>query len=86
MAEKEKSKKSGIKKHPKPPKPGEKAGKLLQHRHCQACAKAIPLSEEFCSEECENEFQDTVKKRRNWLYIYVAITIGVVILFILMGT
>ncbi len=83
MADKKKSEKSGLKKHPKPPKQGDKAGKLLQHRHCQSCAKAIPLSEEFCSEKCDTKFEGTVKKRRNWLYVYLAITIGIVMMFIL---
>jgi predicted nucleic acid-binding Zn ribbon protein len=76
--------KSGLKKHSKPPKHDVKAGKLLQHRHCQVCSKAIPLSEEVCSEECRAEFDALVKKRRNFLYIFYAM-IAVFIIFLLLG-
>ena len=67
--------KSGLKKHPKPPKDsgGGRGGKLLQHRHCQVCSKAIPISEEYCSEECKVEFEGIVKKRKNYLYIIYGI-------------
>jgi predicted nucleic acid-binding Zn ribbon protein len=61
--------KSGLKEHPRPPKDTGKAGKLLQHRHCQVCSKAIPMSEEFCSEGCKAEFEAMVKKRKNYIYI-----------------
>jgi predicted nucleic acid-binding Zn ribbon protein len=73
---------SGLKEHPKPPKggAGAKGTKLLQHRHCQVCSKAIPLSEEFCSEECNTEFDKMVKKRRNFLYLFY----GMVVLFIIL--
>ncbi len=71
--------KSNIKEHPKPPKQSVKGGKLLQHRHCQVCSKAIPLSEEFCSEECKIEFDKMVKKRKNFLYLFY----GMVVIFII---
>jgi len=75
--------KSGVKKHPKPPKEGGKGGKLLQHRHCQVCSKAIPISEEFCSEECETEFQGMIKKRKSYIYIIYATMIFIIaIMFI----
>ena len=75
--------KTGLKEHPKAPKHGGKAGKLLQHRHCQVCSKAIPISEEFCSEECKVEFGGMVKKRRNLLYVfYGLIIVFIVIMFL----
>ena len=72
---------SGIKDHPKPPKHGGKGAKLLQHRHCQVCYKAIPLNEEFCSEECKTEFDNMVKKRRNLVYlIYGTMIVMIIVL------
>ena len=79
--------KSGIKEHPKQlkggVKSGAKGGKLLQHRHCQVCSKAIPLSEEFCSEECNLEFDKMVKKRKNFLYLFYAMIVVFIIVMIL---
>ena len=76
--------KSGLKKHPKPPKkPGAKAGKLLQHRHCQVCSKAIPMSEEFCSEDCSGEFEVMVKKRRSYIYIMYGMIVLIIVVMIL---
>jgi predicted nucleic acid-binding Zn ribbon protein len=76
--------KSGLKEHPKPPKtPGAKAGKLLQHRHCQVCSKAIPISEEFCSEECSTEFDAMVKKRKNFLYLFYAMIVVFIVVMLL---
>ena len=77
--------KSGLKKHSKPPKTGAKAGKLLQHRHCHVCSKAIPLSEEVCSEECGAEFAALVKKRKSYIYIMYGM-IGLIILVMILSS
>ena len=74
--------KSGLKEHPPPPKSPGKGGKLLQHRHCQVCSKAIPLSEEICSEECKTEFEKLVKKRKNYIYILYASMVLIIVLMI----
>ena len=62
----------------------EKAGKLLQHRHCQVCYKAIPLREEFCSDTCIGEYNKIMKKRKNTLYLFYAMIIVFMFLFVLM--
>jgi predicted nucleic acid-binding Zn ribbon protein len=74
---------TGIKEHPKPPKQGGKGAKLLQHRHCQVCYKAIPLSEEFCSEECSLEFDKMVKKRKNLIYVIYGTMVVMIIILLL---
>jgi predicted nucleic acid-binding Zn ribbon protein len=74
---------SGLKEHPKPPKHGGKGAKLLQHKHCQVCSKAIPLSEEFCSEECKVEFEALVKKRRMYIYIMYGMIILIIVVMLL---
>jgi len=53
--------------------------KIVQHKHCQICGKAIPLKEKFCSEECEQKFNEIVKKRKILIYILY----GAVVLMIL---
>jgi predicted nucleic acid-binding Zn ribbon protein len=75
--------KSGLKSHPKPPKNISKGGKLLQHRHCQVCSKAIPISEEFCSEECKTEFEAMIKKRKSYIYIIYATMILIIVVMFL---
>lgn len=75
--------KSGLKMHPKLPKKMSRGGKLLQHRHCQVCSKAIPMSEEFCSEECKVEFEAMVKKRKNYIYlIYGTMILIIAVMFL----
>jgi predicted nucleic acid-binding Zn ribbon protein len=76
-------KKSGLKKHPPKPKAGGTGGKLLQHRHCQVCSKAIPISEEYCSDECKVEFEALMKKRKNYIYIIYATMILIIVVMFL---
>ncbi len=48
--------------------------KLLQHKHCQSCGKAMAYKkgEDFCSSECKGQFEGVVKKRKMVLYFWVA--------------
>jgi predicted nucleic acid-binding Zn ribbon protein len=62
------------------------AEKLVQHRHCQMCLKATPLGEEYCSEECKDNWNKLIKqnKRKNvivWIWMMVAV---IVLIFIMM--
>ena len=74
---------SEIKTHPKPPKHGGKGAKLLQHRHCQICSKAIPLSEELCSEECKLELENLIKKKRSMMYLLYGSMIFMIVILLL---
>ncbi len=74
---------SGLKEHPKAPRHGKKGGKLLQHRHCQVCSKAIPISEEYCSDECNIEFSKLVKKRKGLVYIMYGMIVVIIVAMIL---
>ena len=54
------------------------AEKLVQHRHCQMCLKAIPLGEEFCNDECKENWSKLIKanKKKNlivmvWMVVIV---------------
>ena len=31
--------------------------KILQHKHCQICGRAVPVSEDFCSDECKEKME-----------------------------
>ena len=46
------------------------------HRHCAICGKPIPMSESFCSDQCQEQFQlkqKQVVKQRKILYALIAI-------------
>jgi predicted nucleic acid-binding Zn ribbon protein len=44
--------------------------RLLQHRHCQVCGRAIKVKEEMCSDKCKKEWDATVRRKRMWLMAY----------------
>ena len=44
--------------------------KILQHKHCQVCGKAIKAKEQMCSDRCKKEWEATVKRKRWWLMAY----------------
>lgn len=59
-----------------------------QHKHCPMCQKPIPLSEKFCSPNCEKvyvENQNKIARSRKILYIIFALFIIVWIFFTLRG-
>ncbi len=46
--------------------------KLLQHKHCITCDKAIPVTEEFCSEECKTSHRLILtRKKRQLLLLWI---------------
>jgi predicted nucleic acid-binding Zn ribbon protein len=46
--------------------------KLLQHKHCIACGKAVLVTEEYCSEECERSHVELLgKKKRQILFLWL---------------
>lgn len=58
--------------------------KLLQHKHCITCGKAINVTEDFCSEECETNHRLLLsKKRRQLLYLWIGAAAVLVIVAIL---
>lgn len=54
--------------------------KLLQHKHCLSCGKAVKPSEDYCSDDCRERHHATIKKKRRQLvYLWVG-AMGVLIL------
>ncbi|MBR0472851.1 MAG: DUF2116 family Zn-ribbon domain-containing protein [Methanosphaera sp.] len=54
------------------------------HRHCAICGKPIPMSESFCSDQCQEQFQlrqQQVAKQRKIMYAVFAVVIIVWIAF-----
>jgi predicted nucleic acid-binding Zn ribbon protein len=54
------------------------------HKHCAICGKPIPMSESFCSDQCQEAYQlrqKQVGKQRKMLYILVAIFVIIYLAF-----
>jgi len=54
--------------------------KILQHKHCSICGKAVPVDETFCSDECKEKWAAMVKKRKTMMYIMY----GMIVVFIVL--
>lgn len=59
--------------------------KLLQHKHCRNCERAIGLKDDYCNDECRKQHQDYLKKKRNQLYILMAVAMGLMLVTVLMS-
>jgi predicted nucleic acid-binding Zn ribbon protein len=59
--------------------------KVVQHTHCQICGKAIPLSENLCSQDCKQKYQAMLKKRRMLVYIMYGLIFVILIMFLVAG-
>ena len=58
------------------------------HRHCVICGKAVPPKKEVCSPICQTEYDNAMKKKKNYtilFYISIAIFIGILFLQLFAG-
>ena len=61
------------------------AEKLLQHKHCRQCSKAILLDQVFCDDDCRSQHQSMMKKKRNQLLMLMAFAVGMMLLTMVPG-
>ncbi len=61
------------------------AEKLVQHKHCRICNKAVPLDEEVCSEECQSKLEQFKKanKKKN-IMVILMMMISFFLLFLML--
>lgn len=60
--------------------------KIVQHKHCSQCGRAIISDKELCSDKCKREWDALAKKRRWNLYIfYIMIAVFIIILLLQLG-
>jgi predicted nucleic acid-binding Zn ribbon protein len=60
------------------------AEKLLQHKHCVNCGKAVQVRSEYCDEDCKEQHVTMLKKkRRQLLTLYIGSIVVVVILVLI---
>ena len=63
--------------------------KIVDHRHCMTCGKAIPPDKEFCSEECRKKYERVRMKEervKKILWIMYAVMIGSLLIVIVLRT
>ncbi len=56
------------------------AEKLLQHRHCRSCNKAILPDLDFCNDDCMSQHKERMRKKRNQLLLLFAFAVGMMLL------
>jgi predicted nucleic acid-binding Zn ribbon protein len=57
------------------------AERLVQHKHCPVCGKAMSTEKETCSDECSVRREAQIRERKRTMYIfYFAMAIMVVVL------
>jgi predicted nucleic acid-binding Zn ribbon protein len=57
------------------------AERLVQHKHCPVCGKAMSVDKETCSDECATQRQLKQQERKRTLYFfYAAIVIMAVVM------
>jgi predicted nucleic acid-binding Zn ribbon protein len=59
------------------------AEKLVQHRHCKACGKAVPPDDETCGGECEQRWKDKQKSRKQTLYMFYGSIVFMLVVLLL---
>ena len=60
--------------------------RIVQHKHCIQCGKAIPLDEKFCSEKCKMEYEALLKRKKMTLIInYLLMGFFIIILILMLG-
>ena len=57
--------------------------RVMQHKHCIVCFRAITMARDYCSDTCKEIHTTKIKKQRRMLYIMYAV-MGIALVFVLM--
>jgi predicted nucleic acid-binding Zn ribbon protein len=58
------------------------AERLVQHKHCPVCGKAMSVEKETCSDECASQREVQLREKKRTLYLFY---FSIIILAIVMG-
>jgi predicted nucleic acid-binding Zn ribbon protein len=58
------------------------AERLVQHKHCPVCGKAMSVDKDTCSDECAVSRQSQQRERKRTLYLFY---FSIVVLLIVFG-
>ena len=57
--------------------------RIVQHKHCPECGKAMSATKEFCSDECKQSREVKQRERKRTLYTFYALIALMIVLFFL---
>ena len=72
-------KKRGKKTHKKDK---EKGTRIIQHKHCIVCFKAIGLGRDYCTDECKEIHVAKIKRQKRMMYIMYGVLAVVFVLVV----
>ena len=61
------------------------AEKLLQHKHCRNCGKAMLPENEFCGESCKSQYVAVLKKKRKQLLMLFMFAMAMMLFALFVG-
>jgi predicted nucleic acid-binding Zn ribbon protein len=62
------------------------AERLVQHKHCPVCGKAMAVGKETCSSECAEAREEQMKAKKrtlNWFYVSIAVIVVLLVIQLL---
>ena len=59
--------------------------KLLQHKHCRNCGKAVNIDDKYCDDRCQEDHYAMLRKKRNQLYLLMILAMGLMAITVLLG-
>ena len=57
------------------------AERLVQHKHCPVCSKAMSVNKTTCSDECQSGHDVTMRSKKRTLYLFYASIVVLAIVF-----
>ena len=58
---------------------------VAPHAHCQVCGKSIPVSERVCSPDCQQRYQQMVKRRKMTIGVMWALIVIMLLVYLFIG-
>lgn len=59
------------------------AERLVQHKHCPVCGKAMSVDKKACSPECEASHEAIIREKKRTMYLFYGVAIVMVVLLAL---
>jgi len=53
--------------------------KIAQHRHCRSCGKAFVGEDRYCSDDCREGNEHTLKRKKRQLLILYIVSVAIMI-------
>ena len=61
-----------------------KTRKYEEHKHCVVCGRAVSQAQDFCSQECKDQYNkaDKDKGKKNTIQIVIMVVLVIVMIFV----